>query len=140
MAVLLPVKALRAHCDPFRHLVWEGLAEPVQRSHVRLAIAHHVELATPVEGADRSGNLHARRIAWFVRHGWTDAIDLDVGVPSMGCFPRWFIQDGNHRLAAAIFRGDPHIRATVGGDVDYAHELFGVSVIEREHARTALAC
>jgi hypothetical protein len=35
-------------------------------------------------------------------HGWTDAIEVDVGVPALRCHVDWPVQEGNHRLAAAI--------------------------------------
>lgn len=69
---------------------------------------------------------HIERVAFLAEHGWTGALDIDVGVPSMGCFPTWPILDGNHRHAAAIFRGDLEIEVSVGGDIDYAADLFNV--------------
>lgn len=83
----------------------------------------------PLNGnPDVAPELHAGRIAYFVEHGWKDAIGIDVGVPSLGCHVRWPVQDGNHRLAAAIYRGDKTILADVDGSVDYAAELLGVSI------------
>jgi len=79
----------------------------------------------PISKASRY--LHVQRVAYLVVHGWRDAIDLDVGVPFMGCYVDWIIQDGNHRLAAAIFRNDLYIEALVGGQLSYAAELLGVS-------------
>lgn len=55
---------------------------------------------------------------------------MDVGVPSLHCYVDWPVMDGNHRLAAAIYRKDATILACVGGDIDYALELFGVDVSE----------
>ena len=71
---------------------------------------------------------HAARVAWFVMHGWPDAIQIDVGVPALGCVVKWPVVDGNHRFAAAIYRGDPHIEAEVSGEVRYARELLGVDI------------
>ncbi len=57
---------------------------------------------------------------------------IDVGVPALNCYVRWPLTDGNHRLAAAVIRGDIHIEASVAGDIDYAATLFGVDVRERD--------
>ena len=35
------------------------------------------------------------------------------------------VQDGNHRLAAAIYRGDREIAATFSGDLEDIREAFG---------------
>jgi hypothetical protein len=68
---------------------------------------------------------HAGRIAWLVRNGWNDPIEIDVGAPQFDSRPRdvWPIQDGNHRLFAAIMRGDEVIYAVVGGDLAIIDEM-----------------
>lgn len=76
---------------------------------------------------------HASRIAFLVKNGWADAIEVDVGIPSMRCYVNWPVTDGNHRLAAAAYRGDKAILASVGGCLDYAFELFGVECEETQH-------
>jgi len=68
---------------------------------------------------------HARRIAWLIKNGWEDSIDLDVGIPSMGYYP-YIVIDGHHRLCAAIMTGEAVIKAQVSGSLDYAFALFGV--------------
>ncbi|AYG48520.1 hypothetical protein DV532_28855 (plasmid) [Pseudomonas sp. Leaf58] len=67
-----------------------------------------------------------------MRHKARDAISIDVGCPSLGaaCLS-WPVLDGNHRLAAAIFRKDEAISATVDGELGYAEDLFGVDCEER---------
>ena len=60
---------------------------------------------------------HAARIAWMVANNWTDPIELDFGIPSLG--HSWYpLLDGHHRLAAAIYREDPWILANCSGSVD----------------------
>lgn len=60
---------------------------------------------------------HAARIAWLVVNGWTDPIELDFGIPSLG--HSWYpLLDGHHRLAAAIFRQNPFILANCSGSVE----------------------
>jgi hypothetical protein len=52
------------------------------------------------ELADRQKSYHAKRIAHFVVHGWSDPIILDANGK---------IRDGSHRLKAAIFMGKDEI-------------------------------
>ena len=56
-------------------------------------------------------------------NGWGDsAISVDVGC--FGQAPEWVIEDGNHRVYAAILRGDETILACVSGDVDLANLIL----------------
>jgi hypothetical protein len=73
---------------------------------------------------------HSERIAYLVRNGWNDPIELDIGVPGLGCYVDWPVMEGNHRLAAAIYRHDEYILAKVSGDIDYGFKLFGVDITE----------
>ena len=60
---------------------------------------------------------HIQRIAWFVKNGWHNPIDIDVGIPGR-CHVGHLITDGNHRAAAAIFRDETTILANVSGEVN----------------------
>jgi len=73
---------------------------------------------------------HAQRIAWLVVNGWADPIEVDVGIPGImgGFMLPDLITDGNHRLAAAIYRRDKTILANVSGSASYARELLGVDI------------
>ncbi len=82
-------------------------------------------------GWTEPASVHEARIAWFVKHGWSDTIQLDVGVPSLGYCADWIVEDGNHRLAAAIYRGDKTINCGISGDLCYADELLGTQVSEQ---------
>lgn len=58
-------------------------------------------------------------------NGWNDPITLDVGLPwAPGYREPWVVADGNHRLYAAILRGDSHILAVLGGCITTAYRLF----------------
>lgn len=59
---------------------------------------------------------HAARIAYLVVHPSEEPIEVDFGIPALNCYVDWPITDGNHRLAAAIIRGDKSILADVAGD------------------------
>lgn len=59
---------------------------------------------TMSEFCRRVKEYHARRIAYFVKHGWTDPIQLSKDGK---------IEDGLHRLKAAIFIGKDSIEVTM---------------------------
>ncbi|MBG6083188.1 hypothetical protein [Rubrivivax gelatinosus] len=76
---------------------------------------------------DETVEAHVGRIRYLAHSGWSDAIELDVGCPVLGyAGPAWPCVDGNHRLSAAILRGDATILVDVSGQVDHAARLLGV--------------
>ncbi len=79
---------------------------------------------------------HIARVAYLVVHGWRDPITIDVGVPEIASrrIGHWFVPDGNHRVAAAIYRKDATILAMVDGSLREAYNLFGVDC--EEHGTT----
>lgn len=106
-------------CDPIRDNCW-GLDCPITQKDVETAVNTNILLEPKVTLINRDIRKidHIARIAWFVVNGWNDPIDIDVGVPSLGCYPKWPLEDGNHRLAAAIIRGDRVIPAYMSGSVN----------------------
>lgn len=66
---------------------------------------------------------HIKKIAFFATNEMEKPISIDVGIPSLGCYVDYIIDDGNHRLAGAIYKGDLFIKAKVSGDVNHAKEL-----------------
>lgn len=65
--------------------------------------------------------MHARRIAWLVRNPDPTPIQFDVGITHL--LESFQFEDGNHRLAAAIIRNDPTIRAEIAGEWRRAVDL-----------------
>jgi hypothetical protein len=100
--------------EEFRGAVCDGRVEPKPRKRF------------PGRCTERERQHHIRRVAYLVINGWHDPIDIDVGVPSLGCCVGWPIQDGNHRFYAAIIREDPFILAIISGELDYAEKVLGV--------------
>lgn len=131
MAIFLPVERVRALCDPFTN-PWTD--EAFTREQVSQAIKEgRLNSTSYSDGHDEwDTKRHIERIAFLAVHGWTDAIKIDVGIPSLGFSVAWPVQDGNHRLGAAIYRRDHLIASSVAGQVDFANELFGVDVTEGE--------
>ena|ERR1035437_5163619 len=115
--------------NPFKRTVWELLETPVTREEVTQAISEGRFRAEPVETwsyhkPPATRQEHIERVAFLATHEQKEPIEIDVGVPSLGCSVSWIIEDGNHRLAAAFYNGDSHIKANVSGDLDYAKHLF----------------
>ena len=123
----VPVKELQRLCNPFKDNCWMGLSRPITRSEVRRAIQERKLLKPDSRdrefGAEYKRHEHVQKIAYFAVNGWKKAIVIDVGVPSLGCHVDWLVDDGNHRLAAAIFRQDEFIRASISGATQFAKEL-----------------
>lgn len=114
----ISVDKLALRCNPFKSNCWIGLDSPVTIEEIQSCIDVNDLLAPDLyrvrdDWEDRVD--HIRLIAWFVKNGWVDPIGVDVGIPSLACHVGWPVQDGNHRFAAAIFRGDSIIDANMQG-------------------------
>lgn len=123
---IISVEKLENFCNPFDGCCWKELERPITKKEIQKQVLlnetiHPLNL--PINSYYREN--HIKRIAWFVINGWTEPIDIDVGVPSLGCYVKWLIQDGNHRFAAAIMRNDKTIAATMSGSIDLMKEMFG---------------
>lgn len=118
----IKVKAIQNHCDPFNNTdgyPWGGVK--ISFSDVEMAIKEN-----RIESKWGTEN-HIERIAYLVINKDSKPIDIDVGIPCLNFYIDWMIIDGNHRLAAAIYRGDEYILADIAGQVDYAEFLFGMA-------------
>jgi hypothetical protein len=116
------VRTLAKGWSPFKYLVWDDLSCPITRAEVRAqCLLLHYDPPTEPRGR------HAWWIAHYAKRGWTNPVEIDVGVPALNCWVNWIVTDGNHRVAAAILRRDRTIVATIGGDIDYACDLGLVS-------------
>jgi len=130
--VQLPLASLQDF-SPFVHCVWHRLDKPITREEISRALEQENLQPDPLpafnwfrqkEGPTRQD--HIRRIAFLVRQPDPTPILVDVGCPSLGCYNDWWIEDGNHRLAAAFYRKDSHISVLPGGELDFFNEIFGV--------------
>jgi hypothetical protein len=127
---LVPVAKIVEHWDPFE--AW--CDDPISREEVEAALAAGRLDPRPFDAIPRSTlrgederSYHAARIAWLMTHPDPTPIVIDVGAPDLGWHPRGgafdFI-DGNHRLCAAILRGDDAILVGYGGDRDAMAQAF----------------
>jgi len=124
----MPIVALEklGAYSAFDRMIWSGQGDdPITREEVASAIAEgrFQKMPLDTEGTRRD---HVERIAYLVVHPARTPLELDVGIPHLGCHVDWPLLDGHHRLAAAIYRGDATIDIDAAGSIDYAEELFGV--------------
>ena len=120
----LDVEKIAAICNPYESTVWSS--KVVRKKDVQMAITAGLLESAPYCMAledDWDHQTHVQRIAWLVANGWSDPIEVDVGIPVLGFHVNWPVTDGNHRLAAAIYRGDERILASVSGQVSYIEEF-----------------
>lgn len=114
-------------CDPFAAPPWAEVAT-LSVADVRQAMRSGLLQPQSYSTGERVKTWtkadHIARIAYLAMTGWSAPIEVDVGVPSMNCWVDWPVIDGNHRLAAAMVRGDEFIRASVAGSCDYMVELL----------------
>jgi len=98
--------------NPLENPPWTNCS-PISISEILLV--HADQLISP-EKAQRNQwatrDEHIRRIAYLVKNKDSRAITIityNRGLPSPAWW--WPIKDGNHRLAAAIVRGDDYIKS-----------------------------
>lgn len=123
---VLCVHKLQKICNPFGSDIW-GKNIKISYKDVRNALNENKTLSSPYSASldtpKWTKRNHIERIAYLVLNFDHSPIEIDVGVPSLGCCPEWIVEDGNHRLAAAIFRGDDSILATCSGEVGLIDDL-----------------
>ncbi len=125
MAACVPVKRVANLANPVNEWHWD--CPGMTSTELRQCLRTVQPIAVPV-GNDGTAEEHVGRIKHLIENGWTDAIHLDVGTPILGYWgPSWPVTDGNHRLSAAILRGDATILVEITGQLDHAAELLGMS-------------
>jgi hypothetical protein len=121
----LSVQKLLDFCNPFSGICWD--IKEISFSDVEKAIANSKSESAPFSSGKSSKiwsrNKHIERIAYLVVNYNNEPINIDVGIPSLGYGIEWPVIDGNHRLAAAIFRGEKSIAAYCSGELDLIQQL-----------------
>lgn len=80
---------------------------------------HDAKKQFQAEGGVMAPEWHLRRILHLSKHGWSDAIVIEVEEDGS-----YQILDGNHRLVAAIFLGYKTIEVEFCGFVDELDSIF----------------
>ena len=110
----LDVQKLAEMYNPFVLSKWIW-GSHVTRNAVEMAVkAKHYEPKVKHGVHGVGGLYHCQRIAYLVKH--RDDTPIHLYGAGMWGVP-FIVENGNHRLAAALVRGDETIRATMSGDV-----------------------
>jgi hypothetical protein len=121
----IPLSRVSADHNPFENPPWHD-GQGVSMAGVRKAINEGRVRTTPypasILATDWTDRMHEERIAWLVLNSWSDPIEIEFSYPECESFS---IDDGNHRLSAAIFRGDEDIYVQLGGYVDNSVRALG---------------
>lgn len=99
-----------ADFSPFENVIWPSVKSPITKKEVSVALNQNRLHRHPVSPKS-SRRVHAERIAFLVNH-----IDINPIVIDINSF--WPVLDGNHRLAAAFYRGDRIIEVSPDGFLD----------------------
>jgi hypothetical protein len=103
----------------------EGVVEPEK---VTECILKGLLEETPYsEEINATLEYHARRIAYLAVNHTEDPIEIDVGIPALGAWPRngeFDLLDGHHRLAAALHQDLTKIKVTFEGQESRFLEIF----------------
>ena len=134
----VPVAAVARHVNPLRCPPWED-CPAMSRALVARFIATADLEARPWDWGrdavstvtthmqrrdDRDEHYHAKRVAYLVLNPSPVPIDLEIPALGIGYYPEYPVVDGNHRLAAAIYRRDRWIAIRYGGGMDEFEEMF----------------
>ncbi len=104
------VDALAQIYDPFNDPPWIGVAT-ITKNDIKIAIKYgNLEQRPRTEFTPLTKDFHVARIAYLVAH--PDPTPITIIKRRDGDFE---LDDGFHRLAAAIYRGDETIKAAFEG-------------------------
>lgn len=138
-AVWVPVTSITQYCDPYTNPWVEGGSTFTTRDVwdcLENGLTEKKSYST--SQINWSTAKHIRRVAYLVRYGWKDPIEIDVGIPGLHDSPYrgWIVSDGNHRLAAAVARGDENIKCNISGSIELAETLFGLVLRNENSAKS----
>ena len=128
---MLPLNRFKKLINPLRAPPWQGCVD-CRRSTISKHIKNGTSESQPWDAGpnpaqndhETDEDFHSKRVAYLVINPSNRPIQIDVGVPSLGFEPRYLVYDGNHRIAAAIYRRDEWLAVDYSGSVDVFQEMF----------------
>lgn len=123
---LVRVSSILQYANPLVRPPWLGI-DPISLDEVAVYRDNCFARPSPIPICSQSlptKRDHCIRIAYLARFGWKDPIDFDCA--SIGT-DMWPIFDGNHRVAAAVFRKDEQILVDIFGSQAQVKEMFGLT-------------
>lgn len=137
MTGFVPTVRLSKDFDPFVDPPWhdgQGVSREGVASAIRDGRLGTKPYSVSVFAPDWTKEMHEERIAWLVVNPTLDPLEIEF---SAADYLEMSIDDGNHRLAAAIYRGDELVPIQIGGFC--IHCVEGLGVICRKFQRVATA-
>lgn len=121
------VKALAEYVDPMRLNTWQcGVIDVEDVECCEDPTIGAYPAGSTAEDAS-SWEYNVARIAWLAARGWktpeADSEPITLLVTASGALS---LVDGNHRLAAAIVRGDKEITVLIEGAAEDAYKILGI--------------
>lgn len=120
---LVRIPTILETCNPVETPPWEFCEGMVPDDVWACIMEENYHREPAIQNLDGMA-IHAARIAYLHDHPADDPIQLDASLAAAG---KWPIEDGNHRLYAAILRGDAFINAEISGFESDIEEIFGIS-------------
>ena len=128
---MVPTRSLARRVNPLVNPPWHGCADCSRRA-ITAHIANGTAERRPWDWGDDPAQVdpdiddsfHASRVAFLVLHPDPHPVLVDVGVPALGFQPAHLVFDGLHRLAAAIYRGDPWLAVDFSGSSEEFARTF----------------
>jgi hypothetical protein len=114
--VSLKVKEISKYCNPFIEKVWD-FGKPVSKKRVSFCLKNNILIGFDDKTCRNQYN-HSGRIAYLIKNKATDPIALDIFDGEV------VVNDGNHRLAAAIYNNETYLAVSLGCSVKEASILF----------------
>lgn len=124
MPVRVTIRRILKISNPLDAPPWDTPGEILTRDMVDVCLEKGVFEGEPIDAGPATAWQHAARIAKFVVDPPEDPIHLDLGVNAP---LEWIISDGNHRLYAAVLRGDEEIMSLISGSFDRSIDILGVA-------------
>ena len=118
------IKKIANIVDPYE-IIPEGLDKPVTFEEIENSLKKGLYLEKPSSSWTRAK--HIKRIAYLVIKPDASPIRINIGSPENNDIPKNILEDGFHRLAAAIYRKDTNILADLKGSEKALHSLFGMN-------------
>jgi hypothetical protein len=123
LVVSVPVKTILKICNPLEYVCWCDLDTPITPEEVFEYSNNNPGLTQHIQSEKFTRLDHIKKITYFLQNDALDPIEMDVGVPALGCYIEWMIMDGNHRFFAAILKNQTNVRVGISGCISYAKEL-----------------
>ena len=124
---LVPIFRLKKiGINPFTHIVWTNMNRPLKISEVAQTIEEErFESLGSSASYKNEVRDHVARVAYLVIHPDNKPIIMDVGMDDWeDTVTIGMVYDGWHRIAAAIYKKDSFIRASISGSIKNIEKLL----------------